>query len=169
MWSRISILMLAALVVTACGFEPIYGDATRDSYGASTTEDTLSKIAIGNIPDEEGQILRNALMDRFYRHGRPAAPSYQLRVAPLQEQTANLDVTIESETTRRQIRMTTSFALIDTSTQEAVLQRPVHAISSYNVLGSQFTTLVTERDTKEAVLNDIARQIEDQISLYIRK
>jgi LPS-assembly lipoprotein len=59
--------------------------------------------------------------------------------------------------------------LVDISTGENVLSRPVKAITSYNVLGSQFTTRVSENDAREAALEDLARQIETQIALYLKR
>jgi LPS-assembly lipoprotein len=156
-------------MLSACGFEPMYGGTTRNSYGATASEDKLSKIHIANVPNAEGQYLRNALMDRLYRHGRPADALYTLNIDPLQERLINLDITIESETTRRQITIKTSFTLIDNQSKETLLSRSVSASNSYNILGSQFTTLVSKEDAREAVLNDIARQIEGQLALYMNR
>ena len=60
-------------------------------------------------------------------------------------------------------------SLIDKKTGQIVLTRPLLAITSHNVLESEFSTLVTEQSAREAALNDLARQIERQLSLYFSK
>jgi len=92
-----------------------------------------------------------------------------LSIGEIRETRSDLDVTVESEATRRQIRLEAPMTLTDETTGEVVMARTLIAISSYDVIGSQFTTLVGEDDAREAALNDIARQIETQVSLYFRK
>ncbi|MEM6781344.1 MAG: LPS assembly lipoprotein LptE [Pseudomonadota bacterium] len=166
LWARsIGILSFMCVVLSACGFEPMYGSTTTNAYGQASTENKLSQVAIDNIPNAEGQYLRNQLIDRFYRNGRPANTNYRLLVSPLTETETNLDVTIESENTRAQLRIDTQIQLMD-GNGDIVLTRNIRAFNSFNVLGSQFTTIVSERDAREAALNDIARQIETQLVLY---
>ncbi len=125
--------------------------------------------AINNIPDRSGQYLRNALIDRFYRDGRPINPHYTLNISEVQESSIDLDITKDSDATRAQLRLTSSFTLTDTQSGEIVLSRPLKAISSYNVLTSEFSTRVSAKNTRENALNDIARQIELQIALYLKR
>lgn len=162
----ITLGIIAMALLTACGFEPMYGNTTSGSYGKIATEDQLAQVTINNIPNAEGQYLRNKLIDRFYRRGRPVKSAYSLSVAPLKETETNLDVTIESENTRAQLRIDTTIQLIDNATDTAVLKRDIRAFNSFNVLGSQFTTIVSEQDAREAALDDLARQIETQLILY---
>ena len=164
-----TLFILSLLTLAACGFEPMYGDTTRGSYGQVATENKFSQVFIDNIPDAEGQYLRNALIDRFYRDGRPANPRYKLVISPLKETETDLDVTIESETTRAQLRIDTRMALVHEESGDTVLQRNFRVFNSYNVLGNQFTTIVSEEDARKAALNDLARQIETQISLYLNR
>lgn len=162
--SRLLFLLLV-LALPACGFSPMYG-----SLGAGmSAKEGLDKIDIAMIPDEEGVILRNILIDNFYQNGYPSAPAYRLDVDRLAMTEADLDITINSEVTRKQIRITARFSLIDKTTNKSVLVRTVYAITSYNVLGSQFTTRVSEKDARESALNDLARQIENQVALYFKR
>src|SRR5690606_16052602 len=56
-------MSLATLVLAACGFSPVYGTLGQGQSAAA--EAYLSQVSIDNIPDREGQYLRNALIDRF--------------------------------------------------------------------------------------------------------
>ncbi|PZO88384.1 MAG: hypothetical protein DI626_01860 [Micavibrio aeruginosavorus] len=159
--------IVAALSLTACGFSPMYGSAAG-SQGVSAVEG-LDKVDIAMIPDEEGVFLRNILIDHFYRGGYPSSPAYTLQVQKIRMTEADLDITRESESTRRQIRLRTVMSLRNNTTGETVLTRNITAVTSYNVLGSQFTTRVSERDAREAALSDMARQIENQVVLYFKQ
>ena len=59
--------------------------------------------------------------------------------------------------------------LRDTASGREILRRKLTAITSYNILQSQFTTRVSENDARNSALNDLARQIETQMSLYLRR
>jgi LPS-assembly lipoprotein len=146
----------------------MYGSGGAGTSGLSATEG-LDSIAIDLIPDETGVYLRNLLIDRFYQNGYPVDPRYRLRVATINQKVQDLDITTDSESTRRQIILTTDMNLVDIASGENVLSRPVKAITSYNVLGSQFTTRVSENDAREAALEDMARQIETQIALFLKR
>ncbi len=155
-------LLLSLLLISACGFEPIY------SSNPSTSA-KLADIEISNIPDYEGQYLRNALIDRFYPNARPINARYILNVSPVQESTTNLDITKNANTTRTQLKLSTRINLIDQQSGEAILTRHLKAISSYNVLTSEFATRVSAKNMRENTLDDLARQIEIQIGLYLKR
>lgn len=162
---RIAVLA-SLLVLAACGFHPVYG---TNKYTANGVEEKLQLIEIGNIPDREGQYLRNALIDRFYRNGRPLAPVYQLNIQEIEESTSGLDVSKSADTTRAQLRLSTSFTLTNTRTGEEVIDRSLRSITSYNQLGSEFATRVSEESTRANALDDLARQIEQQVTLYFKR
>jgi len=160
----LSILCLAAL--PACGFHPVYGVNKYTPLGAETK---FQQISIGNIPNREGQYLRNALIDRLYRDGRAKNISYNLSISRLNETQRDLDVTIDSDTTRAQLRIETIMTLTHKETRETLIKRHLNSTASYNVLGSEFTNKVSEQSTRENIIDDLARQIEMQISLYFKQ
>lgn len=157
--------LLLILFVAACGLTPVYG--TKENK--QSVHDVLNKIEIGLIPDREGQYLRNALIDRFYSNGYPENIQFFLSVQPIKETISNFDLTFDSSATRRQLKLTSHMVLIDKKTGTSVLKRPLTAITSHNVLDSEFSTLITEQSAREAALNDMARQIEQQIALFLNR
>ncbi len=158
---------LLLLCLTACGFAPMYGSGAGSS-GVSATQG-LDKVEIALIPDESGVFLRNILIDQFYQGGYPKTPTHQLNISKIIEKEGSLDVTIESETTRKQIKLRTRMTLVDKALGKEILSRDLTAVTSYNVLGSQFTTRISEADAREAALSDLARQIESQVALYFKR
>ncbi|MBI1300562.1 MAG: hypothetical protein GC137_02790 [Alphaproteobacteria bacterium] len=166
---KLVLIATVGLALTGCGFEPMYGSGATLSSGDKNIQSILAQVEIDNIPDRSGQILRNNLIDRFYRDGRPVNPDYVLKVATIKESTIDLDITEESDATRSQLRLSTTMSLVNKETGDIVLSRDINAVSSYNVLVSEFATRVSENSTRETVLNDLARQIELQIGLYLRR
>ena len=159
--------LLMVFVLTACGFSPMYGK--HSGAQKADVKTGLNQIAIEIIPDREGQFLRNALIDRFYAGGMPSNPAYRLYIDKIQESVADFDLTLESEATRRQLYLSTKMRLVDTQTQKILLERQLSAITSHNVLESEFSTIVTEQSAREAALNDLARQTERHLALYFAR
>lgn len=166
---QLSILLgLTTAFVTGCGFEPMYGQssATKAPSSRATTVSTqLSDIAVDIIPDREGQILRNHLIDRLYRSGYPDTPIATLKVSKIAEARTELDLTKSSDATRAQLRLTATMKLSDPN-GTILLTRSVQSVTSFNILGSEFATRVTEEAARESALSDLARQIELNLSLY---
>jgi LPS-assembly lipoprotein len=161
------LLVLSLFLLSGCGFSPLYGD--HSPAANASARESLNSIYIGNIPDQPGQYLRNALMDRFYSTGRPGADArYNLSVAPVVESRTELDITKTSGSTRAQLHMSTSMVLKDNGGKELV-KRALNAVTSYNILDSQFTTRVAEESARRQALDDLARQIEMHTLLYFNR
>lgn len=157
-----TLTLLSLTILSACGFAPVYGTG-----GGKQAEAALEQIAIGNIPDHEGQSLRNRLIDRFYRHGRPTDPLWTLEIAPLRERLSEIDITKDSDATRGQLRLETSFVLRERSSGKELLRQTARTTTGYNIVDSRFATRVTEEAARQNAIEDIARQIETRIALYI--
>ena len=141
----------------------------KNKYTHTGVEEKLAQIDIGNIPNREGQYLRNALIDRFYRDGRPQSVLYTLAIAHIDEDLIDLDITKSSDATRGQLRLDAVMKLKDNKTGETVLSRKLHAITSYNILNDEFSTRVSEDNARINALDDLARQAEMQINLYLKR
>lgn len=158
--------LLALIVLAACGFEPVYG-VNRNTH--TGVEEKLEQISISNIPDREGQFLRNELITRFYRSGRPASPQWSLDLERISESLTDLDITKDAEASRGRLRLATSLQLKDLKTGETVLKHSIISIASYNILASEFTNRVSEQNARENALKDLARQVEQYVTLYLKK
>src|SRR3982750_3982532 len=129
--------LIALLFLASCGFTPLYGNMGTQN---AAVREKFQQIAIASIPERNGQILRNDLVDRLYNNGIPAEPRYVLGIAPIQQHLTDLDITPESTATRAEMRLATTMTLTDKATGAALMKRELIAISSYNILGSEFST-----------------------------
>jgi len=150
--------LVALLTLSACGFSPVYSDRS--------TSNAIGQIEISVIPDRSGQIVRNYLIDQFYQDGYPANASYRLDIAPILENIVEIGIDKDDEASRAQLRLSTNMRLINTRSNNVVLERTVRATSGYNILAGQFTTFVTEQDARAQALKAISEDILTQIELY---
>lgn len=162
---NITVVITFCTLLGACGFRPVYDG------GNSEVRNAFNMVYIENISEREGQYLRNTLMDRFYQSGRPHIDdtAFILHISGIRESITDLDITKSSDATRAQLKLQTQMALKDRNTNKIVLKRDLLAITSYNILRSQFTTHVSEENARENALNELANKIERQLSLYFNR
>lgn len=163
-------VLLMGSGLSGCGFSPMYGSHAPGASQAAP-EARLDKVEISAIRNREGVYLRNALIDRFYSGGYPLSPGYRLDVSEISEARTDLDVTSSSEATRAQLTQTIVIRLYDLSSPaaEPVLKRNLSNITSYNILESEFATRVSQQKAREGGLDDLARQIELNLTLYFNR
>lgn len=157
------------LLLAACGFRPLYNADMGTTSSATPAREILPSVAIGPLPDRSGVILKNALIDRFYHGPAPADPAYTLTFGKLTESLSDLDITVDEEATRRQMRLSVPYTLTATDPNSTVptITRNVYAIASFNVLQSRFSTRVAEDNARTNALSDLARQIEQGVLLHL--
>lgn len=165
--NRLIPALLTLCLLAGCGFTPMYGSAS--AANKHQVQAALNNIAIENIPDREGQYLRNRLIDRFYTDGEPANPDYTLVLSPVSESKHDLDITKNANATRAELRLGTTMVLRDRASGAALLTRSLSTITSYNILSSQFTTRVSEDNARLNALDDLARQAEQAAVLYFER
>ncbi len=167
--NKIFAVFLCCIFMQGCGFQPLHGNVTADR----STVAEFRNMSIANIPERNGQMLRNALIDRFYGGAMPpAAPRYRLEITHLQEEGTSLGVQKDATVTRMQLRSSARLDLIDTQAEEErkiVMRRYLRTLNSYNVLESQFATLTAAQQAREAGLNELADQAATELALYFSR
>lgn len=156
-----------SLLLSGCGFQPIYGNIATD-VGNQSIEKQLRRVDIGVIPNQEGQYLRNQLIDRLHNTGAVNPSLYLLTASEISENRKDLDITKESDSTIAQLRLSTTVTLKRESDGQTLLNKNVWSTVSYNILESQFTTRVSRNDARKNALNDLAQQIERQVALSLK-
>lgn len=149
------------LLLSACGFTPV--------YGTHSTGKNLSSIDVAIIPDRNGQTVRNHLLDRLYRDREPIEKKYILTVSPIEESNVNVIFNKNDDASRAQLRLSASFTLTDNEDGSIVLQRVARATTGYNILAGQFTTFITQQDAREQALRAISNNIITQIEVYFNQ
>src|ERR1700742_1233580 len=105
---RMLVYLLALCMLVSCDFHPIYG-----SHGENTpVAVALNQVAIDNIPDRQGQTLRNELIDRMYGKGRPHDPKYHLTIS-LRETEEGIGLLPNATTTLTELTIYADYSLTD--------------------------------------------------------
>lgn len=162
LWSRIAPLLSAALLLAACGFEPLYGGG-----GRGVTSREMAAVRVEPIADRVGQQLRNELFDLLTPLGQSARPEYQLTVT-LTESTSGLAVKKSEVATRSNLTLNASFTLSEAKTGIPLFSDSNSLVGSYNVLTSDFSTLVAEQGVRDRLVKEMARDIQIRLSAYFK-
>ncbi len=166
--NRRGLLALAALApvvlgTSACGFHPLYA-----GKGADTVSAKLQEVDIGPIADRYGQQLRNLLIDRFYKDGRPANTRYQLYTS-LTASEQKLALQKDATATRAQLVVYAPYRLVEASTGRVVLQANARSYVSYSVLEQQYAGLATVDNAYDRALLEISNDITTRVGMFLGK
>ncbi len=168
-FSLLSVLMLV-FMIGACGFTPLHSTNSDGTDSLNTSWRTT--LFVNTIPEKIGQSLRNILIDNLTPKRIASADNirYRMTVQQPKEERVSIGVDRESEaTTRVQVLMTTKFKVIDNETKDVLLDSSARGFVSYNVLDSQFESIISRRDATDRALNLLANDIMRQTSLYFNK
>lgn len=164
-WSK-GIVLVLVLFTAACGFQPLHSPKGGEAAAPAAR---YAEIHIGNIPDQDGQYLRNQLIDRLYLQGRTQDARYTLRMSPLQKEIVNIGIRKDATSTRGRMEIRSTLSLIDNRTGQEVLKREMHSVGAYNQLDNQFATLVSRESLTENILKEMSNNILTHINLFLRQ
>lgn len=147
-----------ALLLTGCGFRPLYGEGTAGSA------ENLASIRVAPIQDRIGQKLYTLLQERLTPRGTPARPDYTLEVR-LNEAVQDLAIRKDESATRSNLIINASYTL--TATERNSPRRLVGTATSYNSydrVTSEFATLSAQEDARDRALRTVADEIRTRIA-----
>lgn len=162
-WSRrltLSAVLGAALAVSGCGFQPLYGETS----GGAELKAELASVSVAPLPNRIGQLLRNALEQRLERAGGRHRKEYVLQVA-LTEQVEDLGLRKDNTATRANLRLIASATLV--KGDEAVWRTAAHAASSYNILDNQYATVISQKDARERAVQLLADDLVRRLAVFM--
>lgn len=163
MWSsRIRILLLC-LALAGCGYEPLYGE--HGATGTAVSAD-LAAIRIEAIPDRIGQIMYNLLHERLTPEGKAPQPQYTLRVR-LREIVEELLYERDETATRANLTLRADYELRRIADNELIAKGTSRATSGYDILSSQYATLVSKDDARDRSARVISDDIRTRMAVAL--
>lgn len=161
-WSRRGVLRLAGGLTVAglvpalgaCGFRPVYGTGEDGLNGRAN----LEKVDIAVIPDRAGQMLRNHLIDRFYRGGYPVDAPYRLDVS-LTQSTNTAAIRPDQTTDRLDVSTSATFKVVEKKTGRVVFTDSALSRTAATGLRQQYAYLAGVQAAGERTLIEIADEI----------
>ena len=161
---RISAYLAALAVLGACGFQPIYG-----SRGTPGTQIEMASIEVGIIKDRQGQQLRNLLLDRINPGGTPQSSNYTLTVR-LTSGKELLAFKKSQISTRANLNFVAVFNLKGKNQHLGKNFSGASKITvSYNILSSQFATLIAEENARTRAVKELSADISNRIAAFVRR
>jgi LPS-assembly lipoprotein len=153
-------ILLSLTLLPGCGYQPLYGANTPAAQ-------QLPVVQINNIPDRAGQQLRNRLIDRFYQDGRPATPEYTLDIS-LVPNVYKLGIALDDSATRAELSLQANYTLRNMQ-GAAVLSGATTSVTNFNILRSQYATLISEQDAYDRGIAQVSEDITRRISLFFNR
>lgn len=154
-------LFAAALLLTACGFRPLYGE--RANSPAATQY--MAAIEIAPIPERIGQELQNHLRVRLNPRGTPANTKYRLQTR-LNEIRTDLAIRDDASATLANLQLIANYTLHDAASNDVLYTGQSRFTASYNLVRSQFANLIAEDDARSRAVEAISDDMRVRLGIY---
>ena len=156
-FSRTVCLLVLVALLSGCGFRPLYLKGKQDP------QSELTAIEILPIADRKGQVLRNMLLDQLMPKGQSAHSVYVLDVS-VDFSLRNLGIRRNDRATRALMRVTAIYSLRRKQDGAPLFNSFSQASSGYDILDSDFATLIAEKNALDHSLKAIAQDIKLRLS-----
>ena len=157
---KTSIAILACWLTVGCGFQPLYGDRKHNPV-----VNEFAYVHVAPIKDRIGQQLRNELLHQLHGSARQNWSKYKL-VADLHEGTQALAVRKSAFATRANLTVTATFRLIAEGNNSPIFSATEKTTVSYNILDSEFATLIAQRDAQERAIKSLGKNIVVRLAVF---
>ena len=141
-------LLLAPLLLAACGFTPAYGP------GGGATRLT-GAVRVQDPTDKNGFDLVERLEERL---GRPEAARYDLAYT-ITTESVGVGITSDNTTTRYNLKGVIDYSLTQQATGARVTGGRVQSFTAYSATGSTVAQLAAEEDAAYRLMRILADQI----------
>jgi LPS-assembly lipoprotein len=159
-WFRTLVVLAAILAVAACGFRPLYG-----SRGGTAAPDEFAQIKIEPIPDRIGQELHNHLLTVLNPDGRPDKTRYVMETSVV-ESARSLAIRKSAFATRANLQVRANYNLNDVTTGKNIFKGESSITVSYNILDSEFATLMAEKDARARAVRELAEDMRIRLGIF---
>ncbi len=157
------VAMFVVLLNASCGFVPIYKQDTQNQ-----ARDYLSRIEVAPIGGKQGVQLRNRLEEKIYSARSMQPPRYRLSIE-LNSSTEAVLIQLDNTPTRHNLKMNATFILSKISTGAHLYAGKAVSVGSYNVVDSEFATIVAEDNAAERGAREISEEILDLLVIFFSR
>ncbi len=151
-------------LLTACGFQPLYGENPVSAPAA----EHLSRITVAPIADRIGQIVKNHLEDTLTPRGPSSAPLYVLEVT-LAEEIDGFGFRRDESITRENLRLEATYRLLRSDNNQPVLVGNARSNMAYDIVRSDFANLSAREDAERRTAEQLVHIIANRLSLHFLK
>ena len=152
----------AALLLTACGLQPLYGGGA-----GSPVATALSSVEVAPIGGQAGWLMRNKLVDRLGASGDSSA-QYRLDVT-LDDNITAFGLRADRAATQERRTLRARFQLVSLPTGTVVLDATAGSDAGIDIVSSDYATVAAEQTALENLSNIVADQIVARLATYARR
>lgn len=160
-WGAAALLCGAALSLSGCGLQPMYGGGASGAVAQG-----LAAIDVPPIAGNAGWLVRNALNDRLGAAGA-ATPRYRLDVR-LDDNLEGLGVLNDDTIGRERRTLRARYQLIDAADGAILLDATAGSDAGIDVVSSEYATIAAEQTALENLAREVADRIVTQLALTLR-
>lgn len=164
LWRSLGII-LCVVGIQACGFQPLYGPHS------AFPQDDLQQIDVKVITERSGQMMRNRLLYMLH-HQAKAKKNYILDVIMSEsrsDQVYDRDATAKRTVIKIDVRMVLRPAGDTKALFEKTLDESIGFSFGPDAEFASYTSIVSEADAKERLIEHLSRKITHELSLYFHR
>jgi len=158
----LALVLCAPLLLGACGFHPLYEQHHESGFDAD-----LATVKVGLIPNRIGQELAISLRDTFNPDGKSVPTRYLLEVN-LVTQRQDLGIRADATAVRSEMIVLAYYKMTDVNSHQQVVSGSTRATSAFDVGNDGYATQVAQQNAVERALEEVADDLRERITLYIR-
>ena len=163
--SKPMVAALAALALSACTVQPLYGPIGTDA--PLTAE--LQAVAVDPIPDRVGHYVRNELIFALNGTGSEVPPRYRLMVSLKERvQTPILD-TVTGRATSATVIVDAEYRLINIADETVITKGVAFGVASYDRFSNRLANVRAARDGEIRDAKVIADMIRTRVATALSK
>ena len=156
---RLLSLLLASLLLSACGLKPLYSAGSQGQVAS-----LLGAVSVEPIEGKNGWLMRHALNDRL---GAADGDGVRYRlVVKLDDQIEGFGVRADDTVTRERRTLRARYQLVDLESGKTVLDATAGSDAGIDVVNSEYATIAAENTALENLTQKVAEQIVTRLSLY---
>jgi LPS-assembly lipoprotein len=157
-----TLLLAAALALSACGLRPMYADG-----GSGAVAGSLRTIQVQAIPGRAGWLMHKALVQRLGEN-EGADSRYRLEVE-LDDNITGFGIRGDSAATRERRTLRARYRLVDLATGAVVLDATAGSDAGIDVVSSQYATVAAEQTALERLSDVVADQMVGRLAMFVTR
>ena len=164
--------ILSLLLISACGFKPMYGQNSESGAGLAQV---MANIKIDQIRNASGrqerlsQLLQNNLNERISPLSSDGSVSSYILKADYNLQEAGYGIREDETVTLQNLKLSVDFALVDVDTDQSIMDGTARAIVTYDLVRSDYSNKIARETSLERLSEEVANQIITRIGTYLNE
>ncbi len=161
--SRSCIAIFAVLFLSACQFQPLYGERTPGQGGG------LEQVGVASVDSRVGQQVRNHLLFLLNGGFASSEKTHEARLRVSYNNILSASLPSVADSTAGTVTVNVSYDLVDLATNEIIASGSRDATASYDRTGQVLANNRATRDAENRAAKEAAEVLRLAIASHISK